>query len=49
MYPPFLLFNNETNTITLKPENEELSDRTFFFSIVAKEKNSDSMMVSYDA
>ena len=48
-YPPFLYFNNETNTITLRPDSKYYSGRTYYFTIVVKEKNSDSVKYSFYA
>ena len=48
-YPPFLLFNNKTNTITLQPDSKQYQGRTYYFTIVAKEKNSDSVKYSFYA
>ena len=41
-YPEFLLYNNATNTISFKPDSRRFSGRTYYFTIVVKEKNSDS-------
>ena len=35
-YPDFLLYNNATRTITLKPTRYD-AGRTFYFTIVVKE------------
>lgn len=49
-YPDFLFYNNETRTITFTPFNTRYhSGRTFFFTIVVKEKNSDSVKYHYYA
>jgi len=48
-YPEFLLFNNGTNTITLKPDSKKYQGRTYYFTIVVKEKNSDSVKYSFYA
>jgi len=46
-YPPFLLFENATNTITFRPIDMYTSGQTYFFAIVIKEENSDSVIYSY--
>ena len=48
-FPEFLLFNNNTNTITLKPDSKEYAGETFYFTIVVKETNSDSVKYSFYA
>lgn len=44
-----MLFNNATNTITLKPDSKVYAGRTYYFTIVVKEKNSDSVKYSFYA
>ena len=44
-----MLFNNATNTITLKPDSKIFAGRTYYFTIVVKEKNSDSVKYSFYA
>jgi hypothetical protein len=44
-----LLFNNATNTITLKPDSKVYAGRTYYFTIVVKEQNSDSVKYSFYA
>lgn len=46
-YPPFMNFENSTNTITFRPIDFWTSGRTYYFSIVIKEKNSASVLYSY--
>jgi hypothetical protein len=46
-YPPFLLFENSTNTITFRPIDPYSAGQTYFFSIVIKELHSSSVMYSY--
>jgi len=46
-YPPFLMFENSTNTITLKPVGEAVQGRTYYFTIVVMEKNSVSVKYSF--
>lgn len=46
-YPPFLLFENSTNTITLRPIDPYAAGQTYFFAIVIKESNSNSVLYSY--
>lgn len=44
-----MLFNNASNTISLKPDSKVYAGRTYYFTIVVKEKNSDSVMYSFYA
>lgn len=46
-YPPFLIYQNSTNTITFRPIDPYAAGQTYFFAIVIKEKNSDSVLYSY--
>jgi hypothetical protein len=46
-YPPFLLFENSTNTITFRPVDPYSAGQTYFFSIVIKELHSATVMYSY--
>jgi len=46
-FPPFLNFQNDTNTITMRPDAKEYSGRTYYFTIIVKEKNSDSVKYPY--
>ena len=46
-YPPFLLYENSTRTITLKPASKWVAGRTYYFTIVVKESNSDSVSYSF--
>ena len=46
-YPPFLMFENNTNTITLKPDSQWVQGRTYYFTIIVKERNSDSVKYSF--
>jgi len=48
-YPEFLLFNNNTNTITLQPDSKIYADQTFYFTIVVKEKNADNVKYQFYA
>ena len=48
-YPPFLLFDSDTSTITLKPDSIYYAGHTYYFTIVVKEKNSDSVKYSFYA
>jgi len=48
-FPEFLLYNNASNTITLKPDSKVYAGRTYYFTIVVKEKNSDSVKYSFYA
>lgn len=44
--PPnqFLSFNNQTKTLIFRPNSIWFQGQTYYFSIVVKEKNSDTMM-----
>ena len=46
-YPPFLMFENATNTITLKPDSQWVQGRTYYYTIIVKETNSDSVKYSF--
>ena len=46
-FPKFLLFENSTNTLNFRPRDFWDDGKTFFFSIVIKEKNSDSVFYAY--
>ena len=48
-YPEFLLFTNATNTIKFNPDSKKYAGRTYYFTIVVKEKNSDSVKYSFYA
>ena len=48
-FPEFLLYNNASSTITLKPDSKKYMGRTYYFTIVVKEKNSDSVKYSFYA
>lgn len=48
-YPDFLLFTNATNTIKFNPNSKKYGGRTYYFTIVVKEKNSDSVKYSFYA
>jgi hypothetical protein len=48
-YPEFLLFTNSTNTIKFNPNSKKFGGRTYYFTIVVKEKNSDSVKYSFYA
>jgi hypothetical protein len=41
------LFENATNTMTFRPIDPYAAGQTYFFAIVIKEKNSDSVLYSY--
>lgn len=45
--PPFVNYTNETMTINMKPDNLLYQGRTYYFSVVLKEKNSDFMQNIY--
>ena len=44
-YPQFLSFNNETRQLTFRAESDV--GQTFYFSIVLKETNSDTVLYPY--
>lgn len=46
-YPPFLMFENATNTLIFKPASKWVSGRQYYFTIVVKETNSDSVQYSF--
>jgi len=46
-YPPFLMFDNATNTLIFKPTSKWVSGRQYYFTIVTKEKNSDTVKYSF--
>ena len=46
-FPPFLMFENATNTITFKPDSQWVQGRTYYYTIVVKESNSDSVLYPY--
>ena len=48
-FPDFILYNNVSSTITFKPRSFRDSGRTYYFTIVVKEENSDSVWYSYYA
>lgn len=46
-YPPFLMYENSTNTIIFRPISEYEAGQTFYFTIVVKETNSDTVKFVY--
>ena len=46
-YPPFLFFDNNTNTIVFRPDSIWYQGRSYYFRIVVKEANSDSVLYPY--
>jgi hypothetical protein len=46
-YPPFLAFVNSTNTLSFRPVDKWSEGHTYFFQIVIKESNSDSVLYKY--
>jgi hypothetical protein len=46
-YPPFLFFENYTNTLIFRPDSIYYSGKSYYFTIVVKEKNSDTVMYPY--
>jgi len=43
-YPPFLFFDNNTNTLIFRPDSIWYTGLSFYFTIVVKEKNSDTVL-----
>jgi hypothetical protein len=46
-YPPFLMFENATNTLSFLPNSKWVSGRQYYFTIVVKERNSDSVKYAF--
>lgn len=46
-FPKFVTYNNETRAINMRPNTTEYQGRTYYFSVVLKEKKSDYMMNIY--
>jgi len=46
-WPPFLFFDNMTNTLIFRPDSIWYQSYTYYFQIVVKEKNSDSVLYPY--
>ena len=46
-FPQFINYTNATQTINMNPNNLLFQGRTYYFSVVLKEKNSDFMMNIY--
>ena len=46
-YPPFLTFENETNILIFTPDTIWVRGRNYYFSMVVKEANSDTIMTRY--
>jgi len=46
-YPPFLSFDNQTNTLNFEPNSVWFQGRDFYFVILVKEKNSDTVLYPY--
>mmetsp|Transcript_12357 Transcript_12357/g.19192 ORF Transcript_12357/g.19192 Transcript_12357/m.19192 type:complete len:306 (+) Transcript_12357:1499-2416(+) len=46
-YPPFLYFDNHTNTLIFRPNSIWYQGRNYYFQIVVKEENSDSIKYPY--
>ena len=45
--PPFMFYDNITQTITFKPDDNRLMGQVFYFRVVVKEENSDYVQYSY--
>lgn len=48
-FPEFMTFNASTSTISFSPNMVKYRGRTFYFVVVVKEKNSDTVMTPYYA
>lgn len=48
-YPPFLYYDNDTQTLLFTPHSKWYQGITYYFVIVVKEKNSDSVFYPYYA
>ena len=46
-FPKFVTYDNATQTINMRPNSTEFQGRTYYFSVVLKEKRSDYMMNIY--
>ena len=46
-YPPFMYYDNDTQTIIYTPHSIWYQGKTYYFIIVVKEQNSDSVMYPY--
>jgi hypothetical protein len=46
-YPPFLYYDNDTTTLSFSPHSEWYQGITYYFIIVVKETNSDTVMYPY--
>jgi len=46
-YPHFMMYDNSTRTLIFKPENQFNEGRLFYFTIIVKEQNSDSVKKPY--
>jgi len=46
-YPPFLSYENSTQTLIFKPDSIWHQGKTFYFRIIVKEKNSDTVLYPY--
>jgi hypothetical protein len=46
-FPPFLYYDNDTTTLAFTPQSIWFTGYTYYFVIVVKEKNSDSVVYPY--
>lgn len=46
-YPPFLTFANDSNTLIIFPNDTKYQGFTYYFTIIVKEKNSESVLYPY--
>jgi hypothetical protein len=46
-FPPFMYYDNDTQTISFTPHSIWYQGHTYYFVIVVKEQNSDSVLYPY--
>ena len=46
-FPPFLMYENATQTVILRPNSTQVQGRIYYFEITVKEKNSDTVSYPY--
>jgi hypothetical protein len=46
-FPDFLNYENATQTLTFRPKDPYLAGKTYFFTVIIKEINSDSVIFTY--
>jgi hypothetical protein len=47
IYPPFMFYNNITETLTFRPESKWIKGITYHFRVIVKEQNSDVVSFAY--